>query len=95
LNQEKWVQVIQLGGTKEENLEKNMVYKMEKDKELFDRLNLGNLAGMVIDGSSVGKIKFEYSKKRDNLQEGDLLELKIGKRRLFYQVIGGYTEKES
>jgi hypothetical protein len=94
LNQEKWVQVIQLGGTKEENLEKNMVYKMEKDKELFDRLNLGNLAGMVIDGSSVGKIKFEYSKKEDNLQEGDLLELKIGKRRLFYQVIGGYTEKE-
>lgn len=99
LNQEKWAKVLQLGHSKKENekLEKNIVYKISDDIEIDatnKELKVDNLVGIVIENSTIGKIKFEYSKKNDDLQEGDLLELKIGNKRLFYQVIAGSTEKE-
>ena len=99
LNQEKWAKVLQLGNSKKENekLEKNIVYKISDSIEIDatnKELKVDNLVGIVIENSTIGKIKFEYSKKNDDLQEGDLLELKIGTKRLFYQVIAGSTEKE-
>ena len=99
LNQEKWAKILQLGTANQDNnkFEKNVVNKIPDGKELdniFKELNANNLVGVVIDGSTIGKIRFEYHKKDDNLMEGDLLELKINNNRLFYQVIGGSTEKE-
>ncbi len=58
-------------------------------------LKIDSFVGVVIRSSEIGIIKFEYSKKQDDLQEGDLLELKVGDKRLFYQVVGGVTEKEN
>lgn len=96
LNQEKWAKILQLSGPKKEvaKLEKNIVYKVSASDELTNELKVNELAGVVIEGSTIGKIKFEYSKKIDDLQEGDLLELVVGLKRLFYQVVGGITEKE-
>ena len=99
LNQEKQLKILQLGGVdKNENiLEKNIVYKIsdkEESEKFADNLKINDFIGVIIEGSKIEKIKFEYSKKQDDLQEGDLLELKIGKRKLFYQVVGGKTEKE-
>lgn len=99
LNQEKWVKVLQLGiaGKDLVNYSKNIVYKVtekEEVKDLTKTLNVENFVGVVIEKSTIGTIKFEYSKKTDDIQEGDLLELLIGKRRLFYQVISGSTEYE-
>ncbi len=99
LNQEKWAKVLQLGDPKKESgkLERNIVYKLSGSAEVDaanKELKINDLVGVVIDGSTIGKIKFEYSKKDDDLQEGDLLELRVGETRLFYQVIGGSTEKE-
>lgn len=99
LNQEKWAKILQLGEVKKENgkLEKNIVYKISDSSEIDTtnkELKADNLVGIIIENSTIGKIKFEYSKKSDDLQEGDLLELKIGDKRLFYQVIAGSTEKE-
>jgi hypothetical protein len=96
LNQEKWAKILQLSDPKKEDtkLEKNIVYKVSANDELTKELKVNELAGVVIDGSTIGKIKFEYSKKDDDLQEGDLLELAVGAKRLFYQVVGGITEKE-
>lgn len=99
LNQEKWAKVLQLGDPKtgDSGLEKNVVYKVsdnEQIKSISKELKVGNFVGVVIDGSTIGKIKFEYSKQEDDLQEGDLLELAIGSKRLFYQVISGTTKKE-
>ena len=99
LNQEKWAKILQLknaqiGGA---SLEKNVVYKITEEEEIEETgksIKIDDFIGIVIDGSTIGKIKFEYSKKQDNLQEGDLLELLIGTRRLFYQVIRGVTEKK-
>lgn len=99
LNQEKWAKVLQLGksNTEREFLQKNIVYKIvEKDEigKTQKNLNVENFVGVVIEGSKIGSIKFEYSKKNDDLQEGDVLELYIGKKRLFYQVVSGVTEFE-
>ncbi|MEN9558283.1 MAG: hypothetical protein RL141_652 [Candidatus Parcubacteria bacterium] len=99
LNQEKWAKVLQLSDAKKEEtkLEKNVVYKITDAPEIkttSNSLGVERLVGIAIEGSTIGKIKFEYSKKNDDLQEGDLLELKVSDRRLFYQVIGGSTQKE-
>jgi len=99
LNQEKWVKVLQLGAAEKQltNYGKNIVYKVTEKEEvqgLTKTLNVENFVGVVIEKSTIGIIKFEYSKKTDDIQEGDLLELKIGNRRLFYQVISGSTEYE-
>lgn len=99
LNQEKWAKVLQLAEPKKENvgLEKNIVYKVssgEETESISKELRVNDFVGIVIDGSNIGKIKFEYSKKNDDLQEGDLLELKVDTKRLFYQVVAGTTRKE-
>ncbi len=99
LNQEKWAKVLQLDdpSRKDAKLEKNVIYKIDDVTDIESsnvRLRVDDLVGIVIEGSTINKIKFEYSKKKDDLQEGDLLELNVGERRLFYQVIGGSTNKE-
>lgn len=99
LNQEKWAKVLQLKEPEasDEKLDKNVVYKITdrmKCRSLSTEIKIDRFVGIIIDGSTIGKIKFEYSKKTDDLQEGDLLELQVGEKRLFYQVISGTTEKE-
>lgn len=99
LNQEKWAKVLQLGEIEEKRKksDNNIVYKItnaEEKRTLSEQLNVQNFVGVIVEGSEIGRIQFEYSKKEDDLQEGDLLELKIGGKRLFYQVFGGITQKE-
>lgn len=99
LNQEKWAKILQLIEPKKEGagLEKNIVYKVssgEETKSINKELRINDFVGVVIDSSNIRKIKFEYSKKNDDLQEGDILELKVDTKRLFYQVIAGTTKKE-
>ena len=99
LNREKWGKILQLSEPQKvtERLEKDIVYKIsnnEKIKSLTDQLRINDIVGVVSDNSCIGKINFEYSKKNDNLQEGDLLELTIGSNRIFYQVINAYTKLE-
>ena len=99
LNQEKWIKVLQLGTTDKDlsYFKRNVVCKVfepNEIEELSNSLKIKDFVGVVIEKSSIGSIKFEYSKQIDDLQEGDLLELKVGNHRLFYQVISGTTELE-
>lgn len=103
LNQEKWTKILQLGEINKEklNLEKNVVYKISETKEktkMESELKVKEFVGIVVNGSNIGKIKFEYSKKDNDLEEGNLLELNLDfgkeKKTLFYQVVNGTTEKE-
>lgn len=99
LNQEKWAKVLHIKSVTANTkfLKDNVVYKVSdsaQKSKLITNLQIDSFAGVVIEGSRIAKIKFEYSKKENNIEEGDLLELYIGKRRLFYQVIGGVTENE-
>lgn len=99
LNQEKWIKVLELGKASKDvlNYSKNVVYivtEVTELKSLSQTLRVESFVGVVIEKSTIGVIRFEYSKKNDDLQEGDLLELQIGKYRLFYQVVRGITEYE-
>ena len=99
LNQEKWAKILQLGKITENSnqLEKNTVYKISRKDEresVNSELRVDEFVGIITNGSNIGKIKFEYSKKDDDLQEGDLLELETGGNRLFYQVVNSFTKKE-
>ena len=98
LNQERWAKVLQLSDCKKyaKHFIDNTVYIADGDekRDLKKSLQVNDFAGVVIEGSQIGRIKFEYSKLEDDLQEGDLLELTVGKKRLFYQVISGSTDKE-
>ena len=99
LNKEKWAKVLQLWNIEKgnTNLEKNVAYKITDSSEknmLNIDLKIDDFVWVVIDWSGIWKIKFEYSKKVDDLQEWDLLELIIWDKRLFYQVVNWITEKE-
>lgn len=99
LNQQKWAKIFLLNQLIENKvkLKNNTVYKvtckLEKE-QLSNELRVDSFVGVVIEGSKIGSIKFEYSKKTNNLEEGNLLELKVSDNRIFYQVIGGLTESE-
>lgn len=93
LNSEKWAKVLEL---KKENIEgnskildTNIIYKTSNND-----LRLNDFVGIVVENSSIGKIKFEYSKLNDNLEEGDLVEVKINEKIIYYQVIEGFTCSE-
>jgi len=91
LNQEKWIKIIQVEkSTIVKKLEQNYIYKTT----LESIKNIDNFIGFVTQGSEIGKIKFEYSKKKNDLQEGDLLQLKVEEKTIYYQVINGFTLKE-
>jgi hypothetical protein len=92
LNQEQWVKVLQLKEEekRQSDYQDDVVYKSDEEHDL----NIKGFVGVVVEGSNIGKIKFEYSKQNDDLQEGDLLELQIGKKKIFYQVVNAHTNKE-
>lgn len=94
LNQEKWAKILVLKRDEAagESLVENVVYLFPNSK---DDLNINNFVGIVDSGSDIGKIRFEYSKKEDNLQEGDLLFVKIGNHKIYYQVLNGIVTTES
>lgn len=94
LNSEKWAKVLELKKEYIEDnakvLETNIIYKTFNITDL----RLDDFVGIVVENSSIGKIKFEYSKQNDNLEEGDLVEIKINEKTIYYQVLEGFTSSE-
>jgi hypothetical protein len=100
LNSEKWAKVLFIRKmTVEENAlistsdyKRDFIYKTDVGY-ISDEIN--RFVGVVMEGSEVGKIKFEYSEKIENLEEGNLLELQVRNKKLFYQVVSCKTEREN
>lgn len=94
LNSEKWAKVLELKKEHIENntkiLDTNIIYKTSSTSDL----RLTDFVGIVIENSSIGKVKFEYSKQNDNLEEGDLVEITINDKTIYYQVVEGFTSSE-
>lgn len=98
LNSERWAKVIQLRKVKNQRRpEKNIVYQIDskEGEDVSNKLRIKDFVGVVVRNSTIGRIKFEYSKLKGNLNDGDLLELDINSKKIFYQVIAGTTEDES
>ncbi|WP_329806181.1 ATP-binding protein [Flavobacterium facile] len=97
LNSEKWAKILCLDSSIEnKKYEKNIVYKLSSnDLKLHNEtIDINNFVGVIVEGSKIGNIKFEYSKKNNNIQEGDLIELQSQEKKIFYQIVGGFTEYE-
>ena len=67
----------------------NLIYK-EQFGDLEENIN--SFVGVVSENSNILKIKFEYSKKDRDLEEGDLIKTNIGKKTIFYQVVNAITQ---
>ena len=95
LNSQKWAKVLELkdslDGT-ESLLEPNIAYKVIADSDLLKSLKVDRFVGVVNEGSRIGKIKFEFSKQQNDLEEGDLLELRVDDKTLYYQVVEAITD---
>ena len=95
LDREMWIKILCLNSiSKEGDFEKNIVYKITNEEEKTEGIDIDNFVGIIREGSNVGKIKFEYSENQKDLQDGDLLELKVQDKRLFYQVTNGVVESD-
>jgi len=98
LNREQWIKVLsnkQIGAMirtlkTSDITKKNVVYKIEKktSNDFIERF-----VGMVIDGSSIANIRFQYCGKA-SINEGQLLEVKVRSQTVLYQVVQGLTEIE-
>lgn len=97
MNSEKWAKILCLDSCIEnKKYEKNIVYKFSSnDLKLHNEtIDINNFIGVIVEGSKIGNIRFEYSKKNNNIQEGDLIELQSQEKKIFYQIVGGLTEYE-
>src|SRR5690606_23734469 len=88
LNEEKWIKVLHISSNKTDDTQKqnDVVYKsLTKDDELEKILK--RFIGRVIENSDIGKILFEYSSKNLQVEEGDLVEIDINGKPIFYQIV--------
>lgn len=99
LNQQQWVKVLATpeiqrafsNHTARANHKPHVVYKIQPSQkpEFLDRF-----VGVVMEGSNIGKIKFEYG-FRIPVSEGTLLEVSInGDKKVLYQIVQGITDVE-
>ena len=96
LNQEKWVKILQLQSSTQQTkkFKKNVVYKISNEIPENIQSILDRFVGVIIENSDIGNIKFEYATKGLEIQEGDLVEVRINNKNVFYQIINGVTNKE-
>jgi hypothetical protein len=98
LNEQQWIKVLvtkeinQIFENKNcfENHADNIVYKI---KDVPDTKYLNTFIGIVIENSTIEKIRFIYNSK-NIVKEGHLLEVKIDNNTVYYQIIEGITKIE-
>lgn len=99
LNQEQWIKILcdpsirdSLSNQTSSNISKNnVVYKIASE---HDNNFLKRFVGIVVEQSTIEKIKFEYAAKVP-VSEGDLLVVQMGSTKVLYQIVQGLTDTES
>lgn len=99
LNEQQWIKILAteeilraLGTEPHSEIgAANVVYKIEvRDAPEF----LGRFVGVVVERSSIMKVRFDYA-GRTSISEGTLLEAHVSGNQVLYQVVQGLTEIET
>lgn len=100
LNEQQWVKVLTTSEVSQifENEKifsshtEDIIYKID---EIPENQYLETFVGIVTENSTIGRTRFTYNSKAP-VQEGQLLEIKIGPKNLsvFYQIVEGTTKIE-
>jgi hypothetical protein len=56
--------------------------------------NKGNLIGIVAADTDISRLRFEVLRTDLDLEEGQLVEVRVGKRMVLYQIVNGLTKEE-
>lgn len=95
LNDQKWIKVLHCKEERDDKLkkgfERNIVYRLTSDK--FIENIMKRFVGVISDGSKIGKINFEYYNSNE-VSEGDLLEVVVSDKTIYYQIIQGVSKEE-
>lgn len=99
MNEKQWVKILSTDEMRKSLSDspangpdrQNVVFKLEdqESSELF-----AEFVGVVIEGSTIEQICFEYAEKV-LISDGSLLEVSIGNTKVLYQVIQGRTKVET
>lgn len=99
LNEQRWLKILtdesfgelDAKTTAPDSPKKGVVHLLKADGELE---LVSYLVGTVCEGSTIGKLKFEYV-FNVSIQEGELLQVRCGVHKILYQVIEGITATET
>lgn len=95
LNDQKWVKVLLCKEEHDDELkksfEKNIVYRISNDENIEKIIK--RFVGVIVDGSEIGKINFECYNSKE-ISEGDLLEVNLSNKTIYYQIIQGIAKEE-
>jgi uncharacterized protein len=94
LDEQQWIKILSLPdipdsviGSASTSAKANVVYKAEGPKVME---YIGSLVGVVLEGSNISTVRFEYD-GRKLVNEGTLLQIKSAGKKVLYQVVQGIT----
>ena len=98
LNEQQWIKVLTTNEitqifSKKNSIENHIADIVYKIKDVPDTKYLNTFIGIVTENSTIEKIRFIYNSKNE-ITEGSLLEIRIGNRTIYYQIIEGITKIE-
>ncbi|WP_016778347.1 ATP-binding protein, partial [Anaerophaga thermohalophila] len=95
LNDQKWIKVLLCKEEHDDELkrsfEKNIVYRISNDENIQNIIE--RFVGVIVDGSEIRKINFECYNSHE-ISEGDLLEINVNDKTIYYQITQGVTKEE-
>jgi hypothetical protein len=96
LSDQKWIKILLIKEEQEDqktktSLEKDIVYRVTKNTSVEEVIP--RFVGVIIEGSDISKIVFECY-NTSPIQEGDLLELAVDSKIVYYQIVEGETDEE-
>lgn len=99
LNEQQWIKILSnedltrsLGGDLACKLPAmNVAYKVEVPQQPE---HLSRLVGVVVEGSTISTLRFEFSARAQEVREGNILEVQAQKSTVLYQIIQATTRIE-
>jgi uncharacterized protein len=97
LEEEKWIKVLELESSAPQDGRRrpNAIYRVARPTDGKIKDMLDRFLGVVVERSEIGVVRFEIIPGSPAIAEGEIVEVPIGKDRVFYQIVNAQTGKET